>query len=261
MLEKILPTPDQNHTQQIADFKAKLLRHQLPDTYPALIRDARFMLSPQNFSRHLSGALSNESLFSEDEYQRKSPRNVIEIEMILTRSSTEFGNTFKNHVRGKEFVDLASGTPHDSLTRAIAEAVGANRYFGVDSELTKEEIKIDESGKGGKFQAVYIKDDALSFVAKMERPKNGVVFYISGLEPVTLLDPARRDKVVQQNPQAAEDDLHVRMYIDACLKELARVTQTGDVIVIGQGTHGFEPQNYGFKLKSQKEHHFIYEKI
>lgn len=253
--------PESKLSKQINDIKTSLFERPVPETYNALIRDARFMLSLQDFSRHLSGAISTESLFSKDEYGRLSTKSVHEIKAILAKSSTEFGNTLKTAAAGKDFIDLASGTPDNSLTRALAEAIRAQGYIGVDSGLSAEQIVTDESGKGENFQAIYIKDDVLSFLAKVKRPENGVLFYISGLEPIILLDPARRAEVEKYNPPAAKADRDVRAYIDACLKELARVTQIGDFVVIGQGTHGFEPQKYGFQLKSQTEHHFLYEKI
>ena len=119
----------------------------------------------------------------------------------------------------------------------------------------------DESGQDENFQATYIKDDVLSFVSKMERPESGVVFYISGLEPVYFLSTHKEEENLKRRSREVEEDRIARNYIDACLKELARVTEPGDVVVIGQGTKAFKPENYGFQLKSQTGEQFLFERV
>jgi|GEM_PF-5959716 len=248
---------------KIVDLKTAMFKRPVPTEYAKLIENKKFMRSPQAFSDYLGEVISTQKLFSEDRFGHKFFKEVSEVKKNLNGASlTEFGKALKSVVTGRDFIDLASGKPTSSpLPRIVAETFGAKRYFGIDSQLDKDEIKIDESGENKVFDTVYIKDDVLSFISRLDTMENGLLFYISGLEPVSLVDPNRRAEIQDRNPRMLEEDRVARAYIDACLKEISRITKVGDVIVIGQGTRGFEPQNYGFQLKAQMNYHFLYEKM
>ncbi len=80
----------------------------------------------------------------ENEYGCQSVKSVPQVEATLARSATDFGKTLAEVTARKDFIDLASGAPSNSLMRVVAEALGARRYLGIESQLINDEVRIDE---------------------------------------------------------------------------------------------------------------------
>lgn len=243
----------------LAALKFELLKRQIPPEYLGLIGKRLFHESPQDFSQFLSEAVCVEDIFVRGEYVSRVLKETGEVEQAMdSKNLTEFGKVLKDLLAGKTFVDLACGIPgtEPNAPRVIAEAFGAKEYLGVEAKLDKD---IHKKGKND-FPEFFLKDDVLSFVSKFQSREGGTVFYLSGFEPKYIDDPSNLKTIVKNNPRAVEEYKLAKKYIKATLTEIANGAKPGDIIIIGQGTHGFEPKKFGFTLVAEMEYHSIYQR-
>ncbi len=181
-------------------------------------------------SNFLAEAVTTQSLFL-----GKGHADLREVPEVLntltTEQLTQFGSEMRKVVSGKKFVDLACGDPNRSRIPAIvAKAFGAREYIGVDQNLPDGPWP-SEGLRSRNFPVDYKREDVLHFLRGLQRQR-GVVFYISAFDPFE------------------KDDEATKVYINDCLKEMQKVTKKGDAIIIGMGTRGFHPDNFGFSLRT-----------
>ncbi len=209
---------------------------EIPQSYNELIDHARFMSAQhRTFSDKLASAISTGPIFDTDKYGLRNIRlKEALLEQFGSRQLTEFGQTLKIAVTDRKFIDLACGDPALSpIPSIVASALGAREFVGVDKNLPNTYSAADtpllqETG----VHISYEHFDILQFLARLP-VQNGVTFNIAGLEWVDANDPITRD------------------YIAASLTEIQRVTKSGDAVIIGSGTLGFDPSDgYGISLKA-----------
>ncbi len=204
--------------------------------YEALERqDPLFPLAETShvFSNSFGFAVSTVSLFPSSSVL---PDVTIAEHAFQPEQVTPFGHLVQQAVAGKAFVDLGSGIPEMAqVPRLVAQAFGASEYVGVDSMLfQRRQTRQAELRSGSQtFVSQYFRERILPFLAKIKRPKNGLAFYLSGLE----IQPHHQPEGVA--------------YFDAMLTEIGHITKHGDAIILGLATDGIYPENYGFTLVGQ----------
>lgn len=216
----------------IRGFKAHLFRREVTPQNQLLIDKAtnNFFRSATAFSERLLKAITGDGLYEVDTFGRRKARSQGEVVSLLRDAKKPFGDDLAEVVKGKEYIDLGCGNPEYShVPRLVAGVYGASSYIGVDIASVDDELRREVLPDGTPLQVAYIKDDMLDFVSRLGK---GVprLFYISGIEPV------------HQNRDT-------EAYIRAVLTEIQQVTDTGDAVVIGQGTHGFDPTSFDFRPK------------
>jgi len=193
--------------------------------------ESRFFIAQhQTFSFLLAEAVSTGSVFDKNSYGNKILKSTAEIiDEFTSEKLTEFGKTLRSVMSGKKVIDLGCGDPRVSrIVPLVALALGARAYEGVDKELPDEFDggNVPDIQKRN-FKTKYTKDDMLTFLRELPG-QNGVVFYLSGIEPIDQADSA------------------TKVYSDMVLAEIQRIVKKGDVVIIGLGTKGFDPKKYGF---------------
>lgn len=180
---------------------------------------------------------------------------------------TPKGQFYKKFVENRDFIELACGDPSWSPTpRAVAKALGARRYIGVDKYALADADKrmqgklttvVDkQSGytlqnalgpahveNEGGFEFSWIQDDMLGFVSKI-KDTNGAVFFLAGVQEYETDDTSQDYQVALQ-------------YFDALGRELSRVTHNGDSVIFS----GVRPvdelldkiEQHGFRRMTKEE--------
>lgn len=173
------------------------------------------------------------------------------VKQSLESPSSELGSVLKRIIPGKKFYDLGCGSPSNSFViRFIAEQLGAKEYNGVDLNNVNNQTREDEFNNGNKFSSKFIRADLLEYLGSNfnEDPSLGKVFYISGLEHNIFKDTKHR---------------YVG-YAELCMQRIADNSNTGDIVIIGPRTTGFDPERFGYRCiygDKSVHSHSIYEKV
>lgn len=247
---------EHGESDAVVALKRELFARDVPEEYRDLMRTAQFFQSPQPYADRLMNATSAVSPYELTPWQSEERKSSAAItEGVSDVHLTEFGRTLQGAVRGREFIDLANGGPEGSpIPRIIARAFGAQRYIGVDEELRTEEIRVEADG----FKAAFLRGDVLEFLAQLS-PRTGVIVHVSGFEPVYSYDPKQYEEVMRRGLSREVSVARATVaYIDACLRELQRILKPGDVLLIGDGMHGWEPEPYGFIRHAEEKQNVLY---
>jgi hypothetical protein len=141
---------------------------------------------------------------------------------------TAFGKLLQVKLKDETLFDLGSSS-HGYVPDSVQSLQG-RRYVGIDKNLDEERAELRTRGTG-ETEVYYLKDDILGFLSKCEDTSGGV-YYLSGIEPLPADEEQRRA---------------TQAYQDAVVHELWRVTKSGDLVVIGPVTRGFDLEKAGFQ--------------
>ncbi|MEI7604450.1 MAG: hypothetical protein WCJ19_05535 [bacterium] len=161
---------------------------------------------------------------------------------------SNFGQELKILVTNKTFIDMGCGIPEISGNmNTISKLLEATNYIGIDNKIEKGYEVINTFT-----QCEYIESDLLNFVQNMDKSK-GNIFFFSGIEPITLFQDDLLEKIKTEDYEEYKKDQITRAYIDNLLKEISLKSITGDIIIIGAGISGLNPDKYGYKKIIEKE--------
>lgn len=235
---------------EIEQIKTQLLIRDVPNEYRELAELIHFVRVPIPYSKYLLNGYTEEKIDYKQFATGDENRYVDEASKLLHAPQTPFGETLADVFRGRDAVDL--GSSNYPMVRIIAEACEANRHFGVDIAHRSDRI-IHGLNPNGSFYSAFITMDMLTFLSQIES-LNGAAFHISGLEPYELNVFSERylESMTEQTREAKLED-HTRRYIDACFKEMKRLTNPGESILIGPQTFCFYPERYGFSQISSND--------
>lgn len=232
----------------VQNVKMRLFPLDTPLVYKPLIDQAKFhggIFVGDYFSNKIGTIfVKGEDLMDRDQWGRQivtGGRSMDEMKDLLHGDqTTEFGRAYVAAVAGKRFIDLACGDPDTAvLARRLAQASGAIEYVGIDKYLEREQVRMDEfpTTEGESFMSTYIKADMLTAVSQMRPHEEGKVFFLSGIQPA----------------KAGEEHTLAVNYLQTMMVEIQRVTQSGDVIIVGLTANDIHPEAYGFKLQNLVE--------
>jgi len=146
-------------------------------------------------------------------------------------SLTEFAKLLQTKIRGGRIVDLGAGYEAAPIMQRYSAIFDAKEYIGIDRAH-------DSTAQQHENTTTYrLQGDNLHVVAAM--PDNSVdVFHLSGLENYP-------------------DDTSAQQYCDYLIKEMTRVLKADGIVVVGQGSFGFNTtaqfEKYGLeKYVSQR---------
>jgi hypothetical protein len=157
------------------------------------------------------------------------------LEALESSRLNELGMKLKKLIAGKVFVDLGCGNPASSfMPRVIAQIFGARSYVGVDFQLGKNIRLKNEFKEFGEFGSYFRKNDIVPFLeeARATGNKGRVVFYLCGIE-----SPFRNNR--ETRPE-------IENICGSIMGNIEAVTLSGDGVILGPKTNGFEPEGYGF---------------
>lgn len=147
----------------------------------------------------------------------------------------------KEVVEGSIFIDLGCGDPEVSIfPRRIAEVFGALEYQGVDLRISgqKDEQVVTDSDTG--FRVTFFQQDMLAFLkSKLTADGRKKTFFISGIEPKERLSDSFQPKS-NYDQKRVEQDKAGRQFTQDVIEEITERTISGDTVIIGVGTHGFD---------------------
>jgi len=139
---------------------------------------------------------------------------------------TPFGLVFREAIKGRIFIDLASGYPNISQApAAIAARFGASEYIGVDhlnieTEMYRNRVPLT----GARLESFYFRRDILSFMSQFQRPSRGMVIHIAGLEPSNRSERNRITRNIENLPST---------YLKHLLDRFEQIMSLEDSLVIG----------------------------
>ena len=159
----------------------------------------------------------------------------------IKKDNSKFAESFKKHVAGKDVIDLGCGcyTGFNSLLRCDMEylqkackELGAKRYIGVD--LYPGDIKARTKNLDG-FEEVYVKDEILSFLAKLPDPtesSRGKMFFLSAIEPCYDFESERMgNSEIEFFGEEKERVKRAIEYMRNFYDELSRATKKSDAVL------------------------------
>lgn len=154
---------------------------------------------------------------------RKSGVAEVDSVTLKSRRLLPLGNLLKEEIKGKYFIDLACGNPKTSVAPLmLAEFFKARAYIGVD--LYHSKTSMDLEG----FEKHYFQLDILEFLARLEF-KGPKIFFFGGVDP--------------------KDDGCFE-YLEAVRKELMRLCEPGDLVILGAGSTGLGLEKEGKAFKA-----------
>ena len=171
-------------------------------------------------------------------YQQLSGDPAVQKQVLQALQSDKLnglGVKLKELIAGKVFVDLGCGNPVNSfMPRVIAQVFGAKAYVGVDFQLSKSYKVQNEFKEFGEFTSHFRNADIVQFLEEVRSrgQKGNVVFYLCGIE-----SPFRNNR--HTRPQIEE-------ICRSILENIEGLTISGDGVILGPKTNGFQPENYGF---------------
>jgi hypothetical protein len=117
--------------------------------------------------------------------------------------------------------------------------MGACKYIGVDQQrVTNEALEPNDLYQG--LVGERRREEMLSFLKKYEPPPEGVVVFMSGIEPENPNSPASIE------------------FQKKCCSEITRILAFGGAVIIGPATFGFKLKDAGLKLRIAGTYHAIY---
>lgn len=161
---------------------------------------------------------------------------------------TEFGILLRKLVSSKDFLDMGCGNPClQNPASEYALLFGANRYIGVDMNLTPEQCE-KYSVTNGRFEKIYVKDEMLRFLARIPAGGlggSGIALFFSAIESgfdfqryMTLFEKKNR---TDADLESLDDEVQRAQYHQALYSEIGRITKLGDVVLFGRRTSGLFP--------------------
>lgn len=210
----------------VEKLKAELFRREVPKEYQKFFGSPMIEL-PDVYSRQLRDAIFDYAAAANffPPYSTSDRFDAIPSAEIPDGVLSDSGRFFKSKVKDGTVIDLGCG--ESSFMEKYAIAMRARRYIGVDSEMRHE-----SAHKVGDTEVYHVEGSMLHFVARLadnEDAEAATVYYLSGIEP-----NSRKLGIVRE-------------YIFFLLKEIGRTMRSGDVVILGVGTHGFDPTKIGLK--------------
>lgn len=220
-MEKIF---EQEEDREAMDFLEAQFSRAIPEENKALLGESVFIRDNSNYSKFAPFALLSDW---------DKARAVAEGEEGATTREglSAFGVAIFGKTQKTDFFDLGSGagllqarTPAFSC----ADAIGASRYIGIEVDLPEvvKKIKIPSDGLQ---EAYLVQGELLEMLSRLKEGRPST-FYLSGIDC------------------GGRNDARGNMYMAAVLKEMRRVMQPGNIILVGLGTWILNPEDHGFRL-------------
>lgn len=229
---------------RLEEIKSRLSGREVPLEYKPWIEKVSFISRDVPFSMFLAEEYKTDDK-DIDHLGDFSKDHAAAEQRLLRAEKSEFGKEMENVIKGRVVIDLGCG--EYNAVRTVAEACSARQYIGVDKYCNSEKV-----GKNRDFSSVYIKDDMLAFLSKIDH-LDGVVFHLSGLQPSETNEGTKEQSGDEKflNDRITEEN---KNYIRACLMEMSRLCRPGDAILIAVSAIGFFPEKFGFKpsVKSRR---------
>lgn len=227
-------------------------RQRLPRDDYSLVRNALFNRSDTPFAQRLPFEFSADT--TNEAYEASfdlcdAPERLMTF-LRETRNGS-FASAMSSVLSDAVVYDLGSATP-DALSPLpiVAEFFGAAAYVGMDLHNpvgVTHRVGIERSD----FSIIHIQSDILSGLGKLSETDRKMVFHLSGLEPLNLMDisdtelSAKRDDRAWMQKYAGRPTV---AYADRCLEYMHKVSPKVSLL-IGSATYGFYPQDHGFRLR------------
>ena len=216
-------SPDQSTAPEqlsVDQLKVELFDLEVPENYRKFFGTPYIELT-DDYSQHLRSAIFDYAGAKKESYSIPYKCDAIPTTEIPNESLSEFGRFLKDKVKGGTVIDLGCG--EGSFMEKYAIALGAKRYIGVDNALQCEVARKERDTE------IYrVAMDMLGFVAQIKN-EMGAVYYLGGIEP-----NARKIRIVEE-------------YSSRLLNEIRRTMKVGDILILGNGTRGFIPEEIGFE--------------
>lgn len=158
------------------------------------------------------------------------------------RGLLPLGEKLSEVLPGKVMIDLGCGQPNYSpAPRLIAEAFDALFYWGVDQNISKDELRKSEFNLRQDFYSFFTRAEIFQFLDRLN-PSSHYVIFMAGLE--------LKNREGQELERVREQWERV----------LLKVLLPGSYVLCGAGSRDIAMQSSGFKLIFEDRFHRLYER-